>query len=49
MNAQKTHYVANAVAKIQPFFGLATTLGHFFNNPHCNKWQNGVLFCFYNI
>ena len=30
MNAFKTHYVANAGAKVQLFFGLATTLPYFF-------------------
>ena len=34
MNAPGAHYVANADAKIQPFFLTAITLRHFFcNNP----------------
>ena len=32
MNAPRAHYVANAGAKIQPFSGLATTFGCFFEN-----------------
>jgi hypothetical protein len=30
MNAHGAHYVANAGAKIQPFFGLTTTFPYFF-------------------
>ncbi len=30
MNAPGAHYVANADAKIQPFYGMTITLLHFF-------------------
>ena len=31
MNAHWAHYVANAGAKIQPFFGMTTTFALFFD------------------
>ena len=40
MNAYKTHYVANADAKVQLFFLMTITLWHFFTKeafrPHTN-------------
>ena len=44
MNAPEAHYVANADAKIQPFFLTAITLRHFFTTITFAPVQRGVIF-----
>ena len=49
MNAPEAHYVANAGAKIQPFFGISITLHHFLAESGIGSRQESLIGSYFKL